>query len=76
MTFDDIAGLPENVQAAIERLAREGITKGTSATTFDPDGPVTRWQMAVFLDRILDAVDPSEPLFPSGGTGAPTPNGS
>lgn len=67
MAFTDISGLPENVQAAINRLAREGITKGTSSTTFSPDGLVTRWQMAVFLDRILDAVDPSGPPSPSDG---------
>jgi len=35
----------------IEQLAREGITAGCSATTYCPDNPVTRGQMAVFLSR-------------------------
>ncbi|MEZ5168703.1 MAG: S-layer homology domain-containing protein, partial [Acidimicrobiales bacterium] len=29
-----------------------GITNGTSPTTFDPYGTVTRWQMALFLQRL------------------------
>jgi len=35
----------------IEQLAREGITGGCGATTYCPDDPVTRGQMAVFLLR-------------------------
>ncbi|RPJ59526.1 MAG: hypothetical protein EHM23_13765, partial [Acidobacteria bacterium] len=35
----------------IEQLARESITAGCSATTYCPDNPVTRGQMAVFLSR-------------------------
>lgn len=50
--FTDIQGLPQGTQDAINRLAAEGIVKGTSPTTFDPDGLVTRWQMALFLDRL------------------------
>lgn len=59
MAFTDIDQLPEETQAAINRLAREGITLGTSATTFSPEGLITRWQMALFLDRILERLDPS-----------------
>ena len=33
----------------IERLAADGITSGCTATTFCPNNPVTRAQMAVFL---------------------------
>jgi len=35
----------------IERLAAEGITAGCSSTTYCPDNPVTRGQMAVFLTK-------------------------
>jgi hypothetical protein len=37
---------------AVTWLASEGITAGTSPTTFSPDDPVTRAQMATFLWRL------------------------
>lgn len=37
----------------IGTLAGAGITSGTSATTFSPDGKVTRGQLAVFISNIL-----------------------
>jgi hypothetical protein len=36
---------------AINALAAADVARGTSATTFDPGGPVTRAQMASFLAR-------------------------
>src|SRR5262250_1687670 len=33
-----------------------GITTGTTATTYDPTGNVTRLQMAAFLSRTVDGV--------------------
>jgi hypothetical protein len=36
---------------AVAWLASSGITNGTSTTTFSPDAPVTRGQMAAFLYR-------------------------
>lgn len=36
-------------ELAIEWLYSRGVTQGTSATTFGPDQPVTRGQMAAFL---------------------------
>ena len=33
-----------------------GITTGTSADTYSPQQPVTRAQMAVFLDRLYEAL--------------------
>ncbi len=42
----------------INALAASGITKGCTATTFCPDDPVTRGQMAAFLVRAL-ALPPS-----------------
>ena len=37
----------------IEWLYSRGVTAGTSATTYSPDSPVTRGQMAAFLHRAL-----------------------
>jgi hypothetical protein len=40
-------------EADIEWMYSRGITQGTSATTFNPAGSVTRGQMAAFLHRAL-----------------------
>jgi hypothetical protein len=47
------ADVPADYWAAawVEGLAAEGITSGCSAGNFCPESPVTRAQMAVFLDR-------------------------
>jgi hypothetical protein len=37
----------------IEKLAAEGVTGGCTATNFCPDAPVTRGQMAVFIEVAL-----------------------
>jgi hypothetical protein len=48
--FTDVS--PRSVHAdAVNRLALAGIVQGTSATTYDPSGRVTREQMATFLRR-------------------------
>lgn len=51
--FTDV---PANHQFAawIEQLAREGITAGCTATTFCPNDPVKRQQMAVFLLKAIN----------------------
>ncbi|MFO7292955.1 MAG: S-layer homology domain-containing protein [Actinomycetes bacterium] len=50
--FDDTAG---NVhRKAIDALAAAGITRGCSPTSFCPDDPVTRGQMASFIVRALE----------------------
>ncbi len=51
LPFTDIAG--SSFAADILWLYDSGITSGCSATTFCPDDPVTRGQMAAFLDRAL-----------------------
>ena len=51
--FEDILGKAQNIQDAINQIATMGITKGTSATTFHPDLPMDRRQMALFLYRFL-----------------------
>ena len=52
--FTDLTGVPADAVTAINQLNALGIAKGTSATTFDPMGNVQRWQMALFLTRVLD----------------------
>ncbi len=51
--FADIGLLPQAYQDAINQLKVMGITQGTSATTYAPDAVVTRWQMALFLTRLM-----------------------
>ena len=50
------ADVPAGYWAAgwIEQLAAEGITGGCSSDTYCPDDPVTRAQMAVFLQRTFE----------------------
>jgi len=43
---------------AVLWAAKAGITSGTTATTFSPDNPCTRAQMATFLWRAADSPDP------------------
>ena len=49
--FTDVVRYPAAAEAAINCLAHYGITQGTATGGFDPDGEVTRWQMALFLVR-------------------------
>ena len=53
--FVDIDDLSDEAQLAINRLASAEIAHGTSDTTFSPTSAVTRWQMALFLTRVLTA---------------------
>lgn len=58
--FPDDAGAFE---AYIDGLASVGVAQGTTLTTFSPDRPVSRQQMALFLARLLqlDEVPPPAP---------------
>jgi hypothetical protein len=49
--FTDIGDLSQEMQDAILKMYHKDITKGTSITTYSPNDPVTRGQMAVFFDR-------------------------
>ena len=49
--FTDIGAFGADVQLAINCLKAFGITQGTTATTYSPNGTVLRWQMALFLVR-------------------------
>jgi hypothetical protein len=53
--FTDIADLPQEAREAINKVAAMGLSSGTTATTFGPNETVTRWQMALFLDRFAQA---------------------
>ena len=53
-------------QSPVSWLASEGITTGTSPTTFSPNRTLTRAQLVTFLYRYMDepavTVDPSSPV--------------
>ena len=51
--FADV-GAGRYYRDAVAWLAAEGITTGVAPGIFDPDGPVTRVQMAAFLCRLAD----------------------
>ena len=51
--FDDVDALPPEIRLAIDQLAAAGIVNGTTPSTFEPMSGVPRWQMAVFLERLL-----------------------
>lgn len=51
--FTDIAGYQDSTQVAINQLAQLGITTGTGPDTYGPAEVVPRWQMALFLTRLL-----------------------
>ncbi|MDH3249744.1 MAG: S-layer homology domain-containing protein [Acidimicrobiia bacterium] len=65
--FVDIDELPLTTQRAINRLVRLDISQGTTATTFSPFDPVPRWQMALFITRLLDAAGMGLPSGASQG---------
>ena len=54
--FGDISELAENRQNAINSLARNGIMGGRGDMAFDPDGNITRAEMAVALVALVDKV--------------------
>ncbi len=53
--FTDIGSMPAATQTAINQIRQLGISLGTSATSFNPLGVVPRWQMALFLSRLLSS---------------------
>lgn len=56
--FTDTGELSAGSQTAIAQLADLGITTGTSDTTYSPADAVTRGQMALFIARLMDLMDP------------------
>jgi hypothetical protein len=59
--FNDLAQMNSETATAIDQLVALGVAAGTSTTTFEPATPVFRWQMALFLTRVLamDGIVPS-----------------
>ncbi len=57
------AGFSDTTSPDVACIKHYGVTKGTTATTFSPLDYVTRWQMALFLTRM---VGPAGGTLPSG----------
>jgi len=45
------AGFTDTTSTDVDCIAYYGITKGTTATTYEPTASVARWQMALYLTR-------------------------
>ncbi len=57
--FTDVSDTdPSN--AEITCLVNSGVTTGVTATTYEPNSPVTRRQMALFLKRVADTADAND----------------
>ncbi len=52
---------------AVNCLAHFGVTRGRTATTYDPGSPVSRWQMALFLKRAAGPAGIALPENPADG---------
>jgi len=47
------AGFSDTTSTDVDCIKMFGITQGTTATTYEPDASIPRWQMALFLNRML-----------------------
>ncbi len=64
--FTDIGELSADSQTRINQLADLDITVGTGDGTYSPAGSVTRGQMALFIARLMDKMDPfADPNAPT-----------
>ena len=57
-SFTDVAELSQGSRDAISQLALLGITQGATLTTYAPARDVSRGEMALFLQRLMDLMDP------------------
>ena len=57
--FEDIANLEQESQEAISQIYQLGITIGATATTYAPARNVSRGEMALFLQRLMDLMVPA-----------------
>jgi hypothetical protein len=62
--FTDIADQSDVFKTAINQAKQLGITAGKSATTYAPNDNVTRWEMAIFIQKTLSLIVPG----PGGAT--------
>lgn len=60
--FTDLGGLSTQAKTAVNQLAQLGITLGTGPNTFSPYDNVSRWQMALFITRLLAGSGISVPV--------------
>ena len=56
--FTDIADLSQESRNAISQIFQIRITIGATPTTYAPDRDVTRGEMALFLKRLMNLMDP------------------
>ena len=54
--YIDVSGLTPDQLAAINQVTQLSVSQSTGAGLFDPAGWVTRWQMALFITRELQAL--------------------
>ena len=47
------AGFSDTTSTDVDCIKMFGVTQGTTATTYEPDGTVPRWQMALFIHRMF-----------------------
>ena len=47
------AGFTDTTSTDVDCIAMYGITKGVTATTYEPSANIPRWQMALYLTRML-----------------------
>ena len=59
-SFVDIGNLRDASQEAISQIYQLGITVGTSANTYEPARNVSQGEMALFLKRLMNLIDPLE----------------
>ena len=57
-SFTDVSDLSQGSRDAISQLALLGITHGATLTTYAPARHVSRGEMALFLQRLMDLMDP------------------
>ena len=57
--FEDIANLEQESQEAISQIYQLEITIGATATTYAPARNVSRGEMALFLQRLMDVMVPA-----------------
>ena len=57
--FEDIANLEQESQEAISQIYQLRITIGATATTYAPARNVSRGEMALFLQRLMDLMVPA-----------------
>lgn len=56
--FEDISNLNPKSQEAISQIYQLGITTGATTTTYAPSRNVSRGEMARFLQRLMDQMEP------------------